>query len=102
MMTRKSDTKALTGRSPVNNPVTHAVMTPEFFNGASTYRTSMDRHGMNLGMDHSGRFGNPTAESNDQSGDVSRAVNGPDQEVRGMTCEEDKKPSGTGMKGYGR
>ncbi len=101
-MTRKSDTRALTGRDPANRPETHAVMTPEFFNGASTYRMSLDRQGMSLGLQHGGRFGNPTAESNDKPGDVNEAINGPDQEVRGMTCERDKKPSGQGLKGYGR
>jgi hypothetical protein len=77
-------------------------MTPEFFNGASTYRMSMDRHGMNLAMSNGGKFGNTLAESNDRPSDVSEAING-DPECRiGAGIEENWKQSGTGLKGYGR
>ena len=106
----RSNTKALSGRDPANKPATHGVMTPEFFNEASTYKLSLDRHGMNLSMSNGGKFGNPIAESNDRPGDVKDAINGPEGGTRGYGREgrpgkQDgprEYPSGCHMKGYGR
>jgi hypothetical protein len=119
-MSRRSDTKALASRDPANKPDTHAIMTVEYFNGASTYRQSMDRQGMSLSIQKGslsnpagetpGRFEKSIAEENDRPSDVSMAINGSQEGSRGygrqgrpgMQDGPKECASGTHMKGYGR
>jgi hypothetical protein len=117
---RRSDTRALTTRDPANNPETHGVMNLEYYQGASTYRSSLDRQGMNLSIQKGslanpststpGRYEKSIAEENDQKGDVQAAINGypcPQEygrpgRVGRIVDETPKIPSGQGLKGYGR
>ena len=117
-MSHKNNTKALAGRNPANSPKTHGIMTPEFFNEASTYRQSLDRQGMNLATSNGSKFGNVLAEDNDGPSDVSDAINGYAGQRRGYgrgLCSDSPSekrvqkdlgpgeyPSGCHMKGYGR
>lgn len=117
---RRSDTRALATRNPANSPATHAVMSLEYYQGASTYKSSLDRQGMNLDVrkglmtDPStsapGRYEKSLAEENDKPSDVSEAINGypcPQEygrpgRVGRVVDSKPKIPSGQGLKGYGR